>query len=102
MTQIVVKQADFTQNSYVGRIVQEDMYGLPLMYDVKNGLYFISKTCEAVYLKDVLSQNMYNDVKKHMDKLENTYICDDINKISVDLDIENVEPSAQEVVIQPI
>ena len=47
MTQIVVKQADFTQNSYVGRIVQEDMYGLPLMYDVKNGLYFISKTCEA-------------------------------------------------------
>lgn len=102
MTQIVVKQADFTQNSYVGRIVQEDMYGLPLMYDVKNGLYFISKTCEAVYLKDVLSQNTYNNVKKHMDKLENTYICDDINKISVDLDIENVEPSAQEVVIQPI
>lgn len=102
MTQIVVKQADFTQNSYVGRIVQEDMYGLPLMYDVKNGLYFISKTCEAVYLKDVLSQNTYNDVKKHMDKLENTYICDDINKISVDLDIENVEPSVQEVVIQPI
>lgn len=102
MTQIVVKQADFTQNSYVGRIVQEDMYGLPLMYDVRNGLYFISKTCEAVYLKDVLSQNTYKDVKKHMDKLENTYICDDINKISVDLDIENVEPSAQEVVIQPI
>lgn len=102
MTQIVVKQADFTQNSYVGRIVQEDMYGLPLMYDVKNGLYFISKTCEAVYLKDVLSQNTYNNVKKHMAKLENTYICDDINKISVDLDIENVEPSAQEVVIQPI
>ena len=57
---------------------------------------------KLAYLKDVLSQNTYNDVKKHMDKLENTYICDDINKISVDLDIENVEPSAQDVVIQPI
>lgn len=102
MTQIIVKQADFTQNSYVGRIVQEDMYGLPLMYDVRNGLYFISKTCEAVYLKDVLSQNTYDDVKNRMDKLENTYILDGMNKISVDLDIENVEPSAQEVVIQPI